>query len=75
MFPVVSYGRAELGLAITFRWSQASLIVKYSAEDTTLVVGNGAGETTILPVPAGTEIAIDVTALHYNRESHLIHQA
>jgi len=43
--------------------------VKYSAEDATVVIGNGADETIALPVPVGTEIAIDVTGLHYNRES------
>lgn len=43
-------------------------------EDTSLVIGNQAGETTVLHVPAGTEINIDVTGLHYNRKSHLLQQ-
>ena len=43
-------------------------------EDTSLVIGNQAGETTVLPVPAGTEINIDVTGLHYNRKSRLPQQ-
>jgi len=41
-------------------------VPKYSAEDASLVVGNRAGETTAIPVPAGTRITIDVAGLHYN---------
>ena len=48
---------------------QAPGIPKYSAEDTSLVVGNGTGETTVFPIPANTKITIDVPGLHYNRKS------
>ena len=44
-------------------------IPKYSAEDTSLVVGNGAGETAAFRIPAGSEITLDVIGLHHNRES------
>ena len=50
---------------------QVPVIPKYSAEDTSLVIGNEAGETTVLPIPAGSEININVAGLHYNRKSHL----
>lgn len=49
--------------------TQVPAIPKYSAEDTSLVIGNGAGETTVVPIPAGSGIVIDVVGLHYNRES------
>ena len=54
---------------------QAPIIPKYSAEDTTLIVGNGAGETIAVPVPAGTRVTVDVAGLHYNRKSHLVQRA
>ncbi|KAF9653322.1 cytochrome P450 [Thelephora ganbajun] len=44
----------------------APVVPKYSAEDTSLVVGNQAGETTVFPIPAGGKINIDVVGLHYN---------
>ncbi|KAF9643013.1 cytochrome P450 [Thelephora ganbajun] len=44
----------------------APFIPKYSAENTSLVVGNQAGETTVFPVPAGSDLRIDVVGLHYN---------
>jgi hypothetical protein len=47
-------------------------IPKYSAEDTSLVVGNEAGETIVVPIPAGSPVKIDVPGLHYNRKSHLV---
>ena len=43
-------------------------IPKYSVEDTTLVAGNLAGETTVIQVPAGANISIDTVGLHYNRK-------
>ncbi|KAF9268343.1 cytochrome P450 [Marasmius fiardii PR-910] len=43
-----------------------NLIPKVSAEDTTLVSENAAGETKVIPVPRGTSIAISVIGLHYN---------
>ena len=55
----------------SFVATQAPLIPKYSAEDTSLVIGNEAGETTVFPIPAGSRIDIDVPGLHYNRKSHL----
>ena len=48
------------------------MIPKYSAEDTSLVIGNEAGEKTVLPIPAGSEVDISVVGLHYNRKSHLV---
>jgi len=51
---------------------QTPAIPKYSAEDTTLVIGNEAGETVVLPVPAGSKIIVDVPGLHYNRKSRLV---
>ena len=51
--------------------TQVASFPKYSAEDTSLVIGNGAGETTVLPIPARSEISIDIVGLHYNRKSHL----
>jgi len=38
-----------------------------AAEDTTLTVSNADGGKTTFPVPAGTEIELHVSALHYNR--------
>ena len=55
--------------------TQVIAIPKYSAEDTTLVVGNGAGETTTLAIPAGSRVTVDVVGLHYNRKTHLARQA
>jgi len=44
----------------------APVVPKRNAEDTVLVVGNEAGETTSLPVPAGTKITLSICGLHYN---------
>jgi len=55
--------------------TQVMAIPKYSAEDTTLVVGNEAGETTVLAIPAGSRVTVDVVGLHYNRETHLVRRA
>ncbi|KAF9653356.1 cytochrome P450 [Thelephora ganbajun] len=41
-------------------------IPKYSSENTSLVIGNQAGETTVFPIPAGGKISVDVVGLHYN---------
>ncbi|KAJ3552189.1 hypothetical protein NM688_g4282 [Phlebia brevispora] len=41
-------------------------IPKYSAEDTTLVTKNAAGENVIVPVPQGASVTIHVPGLHYN---------
>ncbi|KAJ3984113.1 cytochrome P450 [Lentinula detonsa] len=41
-------------------------IPKYSAEDTSLTVGNAAGDKLVLPVPRGTHIVINTVGLHYN---------
>lgn len=57
------------------RTTQAPGIPKCSAEDTSLVIGNEAGETTMLPIPAGSRVIVDVVGLHYNRKSHLPQQA
>ena len=48
--------------------TQAPVIPKYSTQDTSLVVGNQAGETTVFHIPAGSRIRIDVPGLHYNRK-------
>ena len=50
-------------------------IPKYSAEDTSLAIGNEAGETTVLSIPAGSRVVVNVAGLHYNRESHLVQRA
>ena len=44
-------------------------IPKYAAEDTTLPTKNRAGETVIVPVPAGTPISLHTPGLHYNRKA------
>jgi len=49
--------------------------MKYSTEYTTFVIGNGAGETTVFPIAAGSWIAIDASGLHYNRKSHHVRRA
>jgi len=41
-------------------------IPKRSAEDTSLTTENAQGVKTTIPVPAGTNIALDVAGLHYN---------
>ncbi|KAJ4475587.1 cytochrome P450 [Lentinula aciculospora] len=41
-------------------------IPKYSSEDTSLTVGNAAGEKLVLPVPQGTHIVVNTVGLHYN---------
>ena len=50
-------------------------IPKYSAEDTTLVIGNAAGETTLLAIPAGSRVTVNVVGLHYNRKTYLVWRA
>ena len=47
-------------------------IPKYSAEDTSLVIGNEVGETTVVAIPAGSQIVVNVAGLHYNRESDFV---
>lgn len=42
-------------------------IPKQSAEDTSIVVGNGSGDSVAIPCPKGTYITIDTPGLHYNR--------
>ncbi|KAJ3966044.1 cytochrome P450 [Lentinula raphanica] len=44
----------------------ANGIPKYSAEDTSLTVGNAAGDKLVLPVPRDTHIVINTVGLHYN---------
>ncbi|EIM88971.1 cytochrome P450 [Stereum hirsutum FP-91666 SS1] len=41
-------------------------IPKQSAEDTSIVVGNGSGDSVAIPCPKGTYITIDTPGLHYN---------
>ncbi|KAJ3769707.1 cytochrome P450 [Lentinula raphanica] len=50
---------------------QANGIPKYSAEDTSLTVGNAAGDKLVLPVPRDTHIVINTVGLHYNCKWHL----
>lgn len=47
-------------------------IPKISAEDTVLKTTNAAGETVSIPVPAGSDILLDVAGIHYNRTSSVI---
>jgi hypothetical protein len=48
-------------------------IPKLSEEDTTLTVGNAAGEKLTIPVLKGVRISIDAPGLHYNRERKIIY--
>ena len=65
---------------IHFNWSLPKLIArrqvinipKLSEEDTTLTVGNAAGEKRTIPVLKGVRISIDAPGLHYNREGNLL---
>jgi len=50
-------------------------IPKYSAEDTTFVIGNEAGETTVFPIAAGNQVVVDVPGLHYNRKNYHVRWA
>jgi hypothetical protein len=58
-------GSKECILIVIF--SQAIIIPKYSAEDTTLVTTNAFGEKLSVPVPQGTSIVLHTPGLHYNR--------
>jgi hypothetical protein len=52
----------------TLRLFPAALVIpKRSATDTTIVVGNEAGENVVIPIPKGTSIDIHVSGVHYNR--------
>ena len=76
MFPAVSSRHADFRVfTMIVGDKQAPVVPKYSAEDTSLVVGNEAGETTVLPVPAGSRIDIDIAGLHYNRKGHVSRRA
>jgi hypothetical protein len=46
---------------------QITLIPKIATKDTTLTVNNADGGRTTFPIPAGTEMALHVAGLHYNR--------
>ena len=46
---------------------QAANIPKVATEDTTLTVNNADGGKTTFPVPSGTEVYLQVPAVHYNR--------
>ena len=52
----------------THDYCQVINIPKLSEEDTTLTVGNAAGEKLTIPVLKGVRITIDTPGLHYNRE-------
>ena len=52
----------------THDYCQIINIPKLSEEDTTLTVGNAAGEKLTIPVQKGVRITIDAPGLHYNRE-------
>jgi hypothetical protein len=47
-------------------------IPKDSGQDNMLVISEsrGSGETRSVPLPAGTSIALNIAALHYNRARH-----
>ena len=53
---------------LMYGYRQVTNIPKLSEEDTTLTVGNAAGEKLTVPVPKGVRISIDAPGLHYNRE-------
>ena len=42
-------------------------IPKYAAEDSTLMTQNSAGEKVAVAIPRGSNMAIHVSGLHYNR--------
>ena len=48
-------------------YRQVINIPKVCEEDTTLTVGNAAGEKLTIPVQKGVRITIDTPGLHYNR--------
>ena len=49
------------------------MIPKWCSEDTFLTTSNTAGETKTIPVPKGTGVEIDTSALHYNRTGLNLH--
>ena len=54
-------------------YPQVVNIPKLSEEDTTLTVGNAAGEKLTIPVLKGVRIVVDAPGLHYNREEKKIY--
>lgn len=74
MFPQVSCSYEAFRVAADFclQLSQGPIIMRYSAEDTTFVIENEAGQAAAFPVPAETRISISVAALSYNRGDHLV---
>ena len=54
-------------------YPQVVNIPKLSEEDTTLTVGNAAGEKLTIPVLKGVRIVVDAPGLHYNREENKIY--
>lgn len=69
MFPSVWLSEVFQLFAIPTSWlyRQVINIPRLSEEDTTLTVGNAAGEKLIIPVLKGARIIIDPPGLHYNR--------
>jgi hypothetical protein len=65
---MVQYLRTPSVIYETLRlFPVAPIIPKKSATDTTIVVGNEAGENVVVPILKGTAIDIHVAGLHYNR--------
>lgn len=46
-------------------------VPKVSARDTTLTIHDARGEKVVIPVQAGTQVAMDIAGLHHNRQSPL----
>ena len=53
--------------SIILHRDQITLVPKIAAKDATLTVNNADGGRTTFPIPAGTDIALHVAGLHYNR--------
>ena len=69
MFPSVRTGESFQSIATkSHDYYQVINIPKLSEEDTTLTVGNAAGEKLTIPVLKGVRIIIDSPGLHYNRK-------
>ncbi|KAH9035825.1 cytochrome P450 [Lactarius hengduanensis] len=62
--------RFTLSLAVLYEtlrmFPVAPLVPKHAAEDTSLMVDNADGGKTTFPVPSGTEIYLNIPALHYH---------
>jgi hypothetical protein len=65
--PYVALKIAPRSKLVILHRDQISLVPKIAAKDATLTVNNADGGRTTFPIPAGTDIALHVAGLHYNR--------